>query len=104
MFVKTKSSRFHVSHVQERYLEAANELLRTLSEENPVGLSKWFSRENGKQQETQHKKLSMIALDDFRGGLPSYESLEESEGLDAQGGTETVDLGLGDGYGVAILG
>jgi ADP-heptose:LPS heptosyltransferase len=104
LFVKTKSSRFHVSHVQERYLEAANELLRTLSEENPVGLSKWFSRENGKQQETQHKKLSMIALDDFRGGLPSYESLEELERLDAQGGTETVDLGLGDGYGVAILG
>ena len=46
----------------------------------------------------------MIALDDFRGGLPSYESLEELERLDAQGGTETVDLGLGDGYGVAILG
>ncbi|MFM8995718.1 MAG: glycosyltransferase family 9 protein [Bacteroidota bacterium] len=67
LFVKTKSPRFEVSHVQERYLSAANALVQRLT--NDRGF-----------------KLSVV---DFRGGLPEFAGQDASQeyGVAILGGT-----------------
>lgn len=78
LFVKTKSPRFSVSHVQERYLQAANGLLQMLiQDENGSVVSGGL----GGNQRTE------LVLSNYGGGLPSY---PKQEGV--------------ENYGVAILG
>lgn len=78
LFVKTKSPKFSVSHVQERYLQAANDLLKMLAEDSSYS-----------DELLKFKGLGAagLRLSDFRGGLPLYDSAVGD-----------------DGYGVAILG
>lgn len=74
MFVKTKSPKFQVSHVQERYRDAAHALLGKMNVENP------------------------FKLDAFQGGLPDFVGRSvDDEGL-------LAFLESSGGYGVAILG
>lgn len=104
LFVKTKSPQFHVSHVQERYLAAANELIQTLNNHEQRILSKGNSAETLENRDKSNKKIPQIALDDFAGGLPTVKKLHFSEDRDSPTQSKTLDLGLDDGFGVAILG
>lgn len=80
LFVNTKSARYQVSHVQERYLEAANRLMKRLG-------------------------CGRIETMDWAVGLPTASNLLEGEQAVVQGDAVKVGgVDCKDSYGIAILG
>jgi ADP-heptose:LPS heptosyltransferase len=80
LFVNTKSSRFEVSHVQDRYLNAAHRLMKRLG-------------------------CGRFEMKDWAVGLPAYsKDSEGAQGVVRSGNAVIGDVEITDGYGVAILG
>ena len=80
LYVKTKSPQFEVSHVQERYLYAANQLMKRLG-------------------------CAVIEISDWSVGLPEYSGFSEDSQKFLPGDISTFgEANFPGSYGVAILG